>query len=341
VISTIKIQHVIVAVLALAFAATAPDTHAQAAVPAVEETVVGSGVKETVATPTLDAAVKMEIRRQNDELRNELRRQYLDDRAESLTWWAKKINLWLAVVAILLTALGIAIPIALASRMKRFRYIETEAREAVKKAQESVDKAREAADKAEKAKDKAFKDSEDIEEKKRKIEEMSTLPERVSDYADALPHIGQSEKFTEEDLEKHIFSVSDKIHRDPKHAAAYNIRGLFKAKLGRHQDAIEDYNESIRLDPKRIHAHYFRGISKASLGRYHAAIEDYDEAIRLNEKHINAHMHRGLAKAGLGRIKGAKGALSDLQIALSLAKESGGDTGVTKISNAIREIEQW
>lgn len=50
-------------------------------------------------------------------------------------------------------------------------------------------------------------------------------------------------------------------------------------------------------------------------------------------------MYRGLAKSGLDRIKGAKGALTDLQIALDFAKEAGNKEGIATISDTIRELK--
>ena len=56
---------------------------------------------EPTAKPEIPAEIKVEIQRHS----NELRREFLND-------WASSINWWLAVIAIVLTAFGIAIPIA-------------------------------------------------------------------------------------------------------------------------------------------------------------------------------------------------------------------------------------
>ena len=90
------------------------------------------------------------------------------------------------------------------------------------------------------------------------------------------------------------------IQLDPLYAKAYNNRGVAKAKLGRHEEAITDYDKAIRLDPSAS-AYYNRGIAKAKLGRHEEAITDYDKAIRLDPGHAKAYNSRGNAKVKLGR----------------------------------------
>ena len=60
----------------------------------------------------------------------------------------------------------------------------------------------------------------------------------------------------------------------------YN-RGIAKARLGRHQDAIADIDQAIQLRPDFADAYSNRGNTKVLLGRYQEAIADYDQAIRL------------------------------------------------------------
>ena len=60
-----------------------------------------------------------------------------------------------------------------------------------------------------------------------------------------------------------------------------------KHELGRHADAIADYDEAIRLKPDLATAYLNRGVAKQKQGQYEAAAADCNEAIRL--------------KTGLGR----------------------------------------
>ena len=73
------------------------------------------------------------------------------------------------------------------------------------------------------------------------------------------------------------------IRIDPKHASAYDNRGVAKGELGRYEDEIADYDEAIRIDPQHANAYYNRGVAKRKLGMAEAdAIADYHEAKRLD-----------------------------------------------------------
>ena len=50
------------------------------------------------------------------------------------------------------------------------------------------------------------------------------------------------------------------------YAEAYNNRGAAKAALGRHDDAIADYDEAIRLKPDHAEAYYNRGRCEGCVG---------------------------------------------------------------------------
>ena len=60
---------------------------------------------------------------------------------------------------------------------------------------------------------------------------------------------------------------------------AWNNRGAAKAHLGKHKEAIEDFNKAIKLDPKYASAWNNRGAAKADLGDHKEAIEDYNRAL--------------------------------------------------------------
>lgn len=61
-------------------------------------------------------------------------------------------------------------------------------------------------------------------------------------------------------------------------AACYHTRGVAKAGLGDHQEAIEDFNECIRLRPKKALYYQDRGISRQALGQQGTAKVDFAKA---------------------------------------------------------------
>lgn len=124
--------------IALAFAAmgeadqTTPSTQTSAPL----------AVQEKVAPDTLPTAEDVEIvstasddvetQHRFDELRNELRRELLDDRADTINWW-------LAATAIFFTFFGIVVVLVGYLSFGRFREIEAEARQHAEKARELVE----------------------------------------------------------------------------------------------------------------------------------------------------------------------------------------------------------
>ena len=100
-----------------------------------------SPMDEEIDTPNrdqgVDAATDVEI-----QLRlNELRREYLDDRSDS-------INRWLGVIGIVLALFAIIIPIAAYFTYNRFQNIESQAREHLNEAKKHSNQAEEHASEA-------------------------------------------------------------------------------------------------------------------------------------------------------------------------------------------------
>ncbi|MYB63827.1 hypothetical protein F4X73_03975 [Candidatus Poribacteria bacterium] len=58
----------------------------------------------------------------------------------------------------------------------------------------------------------------------------------------------------------------------------YDTRGVARAALGQHKEAIEDFNECIRLKPKKALYYHGRGVSNEALGQHEAAEADFAKA---------------------------------------------------------------
>ena len=109
-----------------------------------------------------------------------------------------------------------------------------------------------------------------------------------------------------EGMGEHALSALNKaIDLEPDFVEAYNNRGAAKNLLGRHQDAIADYDITIRLKSDYAEAYSNRGTAKNLLGRHQDAIADYDKAIRLKPDYAGAYDGRGSTKYLLGRSQDA------------------------------------
>ena len=291
VIPTIATRYAITAVLAMVFAATPPALHAQTAeAPAAEETATTPAANETATAPALDAAVEVEMQRRFNELRSE----YLDDQAKSITWWAESITWWLAVVAIVLTFFGVVVAIVGILGFREFDGLRKEAAKSLEEIEEYVERAKKAVvwdpkniadaanpDKAEKA-DKfveSVQQSPDASEldkamvqvysllKAGKTEEAIKESRNIANFAEGrdnkiAAHAWFSVGYLVEELKEKVSAYDQAIRLDPNLAQAYNNRGGAKVALERYQAAIDDYGEAIRLEPKDAQAYYNRGFAK-------------------------------------------------------------------------------
>ena len=119
-------------VVVLAFAAMDVAGQTAPTPPAVQEkptpdtspTVEDSAIDNTVADS--------ELQRRFDHLRNELRRELLDDRADTINWWLTAVAIFLAVLGIVAVLVGYI-------GFSRFREIEAEAKKYAEEARKVVE----------------------------------------------------------------------------------------------------------------------------------------------------------------------------------------------------------
>lgn len=120
---------VAVALSAVTTVGLTASTLQMAQAPAAEETAAPA------ESPAIDDATEVEIQRRF----NELRRELLDDRAASISWWLSGVALLLTVLAIVIAAAGYL-------GLRKFQEIAAEARRNVEKARAHAEQARKFAD---------------------------------------------------------------------------------------------------------------------------------------------------------------------------------------------------
>lgn len=98
--------------------------------------------------------------------------------------------------------------------------------------------------------------------------EQGNTDKAVNCYQDALDDIDAAFK-----LEPKLPQVR---------SACFHTRGAAKAALGKHEAAIEDFNESIRINPKKALYYQDRALSKQALGQHEAAEEDFAKVKELD-----------------------------------------------------------
>ncbi|KPQ32600.1 MAG: Tetratricopeptide repeat/TPR repeat/Hemolysin-type calcium-binding repeat (2 copies) [Phormidium sp. OSCR] len=92
-----------------------------------------------------------------------------------------------------------------------------------------------------------------------------------------------------------IRQTTNTLQQDSRNADAYNERGQAFSRLGRQEDAIEDFTRALSLDPAQASVYYTnRGRAFFVLRDQDSAIEDYTQAIRANPNNAAAFFGRGV-----------------------------------------------
>ena len=174
------------------------------------------------------SATEVEIQRRF----NELRREFLQDRADTINWW-------LAATAIFLTLIGIVAPIAAYIGFNRLQGIEAEARQSVKQARRSAEEAEGHVEEARKNAVEAARHVEDIRKHREQSEEdtqrirdnLRQSTEDIQDYQN-LDKPEEVEGGVQEDRDSPDPSLADRAI-----AEAYSLQ-----EEGRIEEAIEKWH---------------------------------------------------------------------------------------------------
>jgi tetratricopeptide (TPR) repeat protein len=82
------------------------------------------------------------------------------------------------------------------------------------------------------------------------------------------------------ELEQGLEHCDKAVARKPRFATFLDSRGMIYLKLGRFQDAVNDYDKALAQNPDMISSRYGRGIAKLRLGDAAGGKADMDDATR-------------------------------------------------------------
>ena len=257
-------------------------------------------VDDETDVPDSDSGVDAVSDIENQRQINDLRSEYLDDRANSL-------NQWLVIIGLVLAFFAVAIPvvtgIAAYVAYTQFQRIESEAQEHLNEAKGYASEAAQYLEdiKAQKeiaegvvseltsgditklVQSRTSEVSPEVESLLRTIQRDpgSSIIDKAIVEAFRLQQEGKVDDAIEN--WSSIANISEGIDNDIA-AAAFFARGTIKSTLGRHEEAISDLNEAIRLRPNYTEAYFTRGIVKENLRKAEEAKTDYQMALKLAEQ---------------------------------------------------------
>lgn len=98
----------------------------------------------------------------------------------------------------------------------------------------------------------------------------------------------------------------------------YNL-GVYEAKEGNHEKAIEYFSKAIEKNPKDNNAYFNRAYSQQLLGgKEKKVIADYSKSLKLNPNDNEAYMNRGIVFMEIGEIDNA---ISDFKKSIKLVSD--------------------
>ena len=277
-----------------------------------------------------DPATKVELQ----QLFNELRKEYLDTRAESINWW-------LEFVAIVLAFFGIVIVVVSFLGFQEFKRLRAEAKEDTNEIKNHLSEVLRSAAELEEVREKA-----EIGETEAKSEEVirnmrETLSaevfvtlfndeefEKVLQDFEQIPNLSFVDKamVTAYRLQKDgkiteaiqkwrsIANIVDEVDKNLT-ARAWSSVGYLLSEEELVEEAISAYDKAIEMRADYADAYYKRGTQRISLEQYLPAMKDFDQAINLNLDKANVYIGRGIARLELGK---RDDAFADLNHAISI-----------------------
>jgi len=325
VIRHIKNRPVIVAILAAAFTVMPSAFLAQTAeMPEVEKADTRPVSDESATAPAPDVAVDIEkLGRQLNEFRSE----YLDHRADSITWG-------LATVTVLFAILGLVVAIIGFVGFKNLRSIEADAHKRAAEAGKHAAEASKHVEETKAHKTQAEKDALATRALRKMTSEDAANPAKAKQVEKAVETVRQAHDASPIDKAIAMAYSLQKADETQKaiekwRSIAHSMEGVDNQVAARAwfsvgyllflsqnwTKAISAYDQAIRLDQSSSAAYNNRGSAKNSLGQHEEAIKDFDEAIRLDPNNAAAYINRGNAKS---RLKQYDAAINDHNQAIRL-----------------------
>ena len=292
---------------------------------------------------------------QLERLALEVRGQYLDDRAESISWWLMAAAVALAFVTVFTTGLGIIIVIAGFVGYQWFKDTFDDARRYTGDAQRSAAQAQQVADNAaltakeaerlageasalvEQIKETGEQAQQELEKLRNSTAEDAAASGELQDLVDRVDTISglsPSDLTTAEAVRlqrsgqmlaaiekwQAIAIIMEGIDDERAARAWFSVGYLHtQTKEKDYESAVSAFEKAIALRPAFVPAYNNLGVVKSELGQDVEAIKYYDMALDLDSTYSEAYTNRGASKFTLGQWTEAR---EDYVLSISHNRES-------------------
>ena len=248
------------------------------------------------------------LKKENSQLRHDIEqleksqyqniRQYHDDVSSDLNTYMTWIGIMAAILAMVVTAVSIAIPLMSNRRFEKkiddlFKTFKKEQAEFVSQGKNEQNEWKKALEKEYRKKiGDILSKMKAINKNVIEIQEQTRTSERNAWISQILSEANR--EINESRYDAAIRLCTHVIEKDSSNDNAYNTRGIAYGQKGMYDLAIRDFNAAINISPQK---HYYsnRALAKMNQNEFDKAIEDYSAAIKIDNSDDQNIASRGYA----------------------------------------------
>jgi tetratricopeptide (TPR) repeat protein len=130
--------------------------------------------------------------------------------------------------------------------------------------------------------------------------------------------------------EEALLNFNVAVEIDPNDSAIWYNRGLALEKLGRLEEAVKSYEKATELDSKDAEAWCNKGVVLYKLSRFNESVASLEKAIELNHNYQKAWYNKGFSLEKLDRNEEAK---ASFEKSLKLSPKYQGGSGDEKVTS--------
>ena len=101
-------------------------------------------------------------------------------------------------------------------------------------------------------------------------------------------------KLTEQETQNEIIKLKENIEKDYRNIKSLNDLGVIYLKLGKHDQAIDQFKKALEIDPHYTVGPFLFGDIYTDAKNYQEKINDFKDVIKTNLEYARAYNYLGL-----------------------------------------------
>ena len=150
-------------------------------------------------------------------------------------------------------------------------------------------------------------------------------------------------KLTQQETQNEIIKLKENIEKDYRNIKSLNDLGVIYLKLGKYDQAIEQFKKALEVDPNYTFGPFLFGNIYTDAKNYQEKINDFKDVIKTNREYARAHNYLGLTYLKKKNYSAAKNSLLEsIKVNPNYAKANN-NLGVLyeEMGNTAKAIESY